>query len=98
MVDKSENSWRKSSFSGNDANCVEVAWVKSSFSANDSDCVELALAGADAGIRDSKAAEAGALAVPPMSFASLLAHVKRFRTSCTGAGVPLTGRNDSAAT
>lgn len=34
--------WRKSSFSGNNGSCVEVAWIKSSFSANNGDCVEVA--------------------------------------------------------
>jgi hypothetical protein len=41
--------WRKSSFSGNGGNCVEVAhtpadyvWHKSSFSAGSGDCVEVA--------------------------------------------------------
>lgn len=33
--------WRKSSFSANGGNCVEVSWRKSSFSANGGDCVEV---------------------------------------------------------
>ncbi|WP_231949767.1 DUF397 domain-containing protein [Alloactinosynnema sp. L-07] len=69
--------WRKSTFSANDANCVEVAWIKSSFSANDSNCVEMAWRGSDAGIRDSKAPEVGSLTVPPTAFASLIGHTKR---------------------
>ena len=44
--------WRKSSFSGNEANCVELRWRKSSFSANESNCVELNQS-LDA-VRDSK--------------------------------------------
>ena len=44
--------WRKSSFSSNGTNCVEVAWRKSSYSSNGSSCVELA---SDlAAVRDSK--------------------------------------------
>jgi hypothetical protein len=38
--------WRKSSFSGGDANCVEIAlgsWRKSSLSGVDSNCVEVAV-------------------------------------------------------
>ena len=34
--------WRKSSFSGNGGDCVEVAWRKSSFSADNGGCVEVA--------------------------------------------------------
>lgn len=34
--------WRKSSFSANGGDCVEVSWRKSSFSSNGGDCVEVA--------------------------------------------------------
>lgn len=34
--------WRKSSYSSNGTNCVEVAWHMSSFSSNGSSCVEVA--------------------------------------------------------
>jgi hypothetical protein len=53
--------WRKSRYSGNEGNCVELAWRKSSHSGNESNCVELAYTGA---IRDSKNPEAGHLDVP----------------------------------
>jgi hypothetical protein len=43
--------WRKSSRSGSQTNCVELAWRKSSRSAAQTDCVELANTGA---VRDSK--------------------------------------------
>ena len=44
--------WRKSSYSSNGTNCVEVAWQKSSHSSNGSSCVELS---SDlAAVRDSK--------------------------------------------
>lgn len=45
--------WRKSSYSGQTGECVElgVAWRKSSFSGQDGQCVELANVGA---VRDSK--------------------------------------------
>ncbi|HEU5474059.1 MAG TPA: DUF397 domain-containing protein [Actinophytocola sp.] len=33
--------WRKSSFSGSNTNCVEVAWRKSSFSGENTNCVEI---------------------------------------------------------
>ena len=43
--------WRKSSYSGTNANCVELGWRKSSYSGSNAQCVELAVAGA---VRDSK--------------------------------------------
>ncbi|GLZ39238.1 DUF397 domain-containing protein [Actinokineospora sp. NBRC 105648] len=48
-------SWRKSSFSGTESNCVELAWRKSSFSGTQSACVELAWQDTTLMIRDSKA-------------------------------------------
>lgn len=33
--------WRKSSRSGSEGNCVEVAWHKSSYSTSQSNCVEV---------------------------------------------------------
>jgi hypothetical protein len=53
--------WRKSSYSANESNCVELAWRKSSYSADEGNCVELAYTGA---IRDSKNPEGGRLEVP----------------------------------
>lgn len=44
-------SWRKSSRSGSQTNCVELGWRKSSWSADQTNCVELANTGA---VRDSK--------------------------------------------
>jgi hypothetical protein len=45
--------WRKSSYSGGNGGCVEVAWRKSSFSGGNGDCVEVAVATTVA-VRDSK--------------------------------------------
>lgn len=53
--------WRKSSYSGDQSDCVELAWRKSSHSADQGDCVELAYSGA---IRDSKNPDGGHLEVP----------------------------------
>jgi hypothetical protein len=69
--------WRKSTFSGNDANCVEIAWRKSSFSAGDANCVELAWGGVAAAIRDSKNPDAGRLDVSAHALASLVAVTKQ---------------------
>jgi hypothetical protein len=49
--------WRKSSYSNNSGNCVEVAfadWHKSSHSNASANCVEVAAADAAVGVRDSK--------------------------------------------
>ncbi|MEU5848911.1 DUF397 domain-containing protein [Saccharopolyspora shandongensis] len=54
--------WRKSSYSTNNGDCVEIAfvtaevpdWRKSTYSANNGACVEVALADEVVGARDSK--------------------------------------------
>ena len=57
--------WCKSSLSGNEGSCVELAWRKSSFSGDEGSCVELAWFQSTAGaIRDSKNPEGGQLDVP----------------------------------
>lgn len=66
--------WRKSSFSGNEANCVEIAWHKSSFSGNEANCVELAWSGAGVAVRDSKS-PATRIDVPAGALARLLGTV-----------------------
>ena len=69
--------WRKSSFSGPDANCVEVAfgtWRKSSFSGGDSNCVEVAFG---AGVRDSKNPDAGHLALETDAYRALVSFARR---------------------
>ena len=68
--------WRKSSFSGGDGNCVELAWIKSSFSGNDANCVELAWPGAEVVIRDSKNPAADHLTIPAPAFRRLLTSVR----------------------
>lgn len=54
MASLNAPSWRKSTFSGNAGNCVEVAWRKSSRS--NQSCVEVA-ATSDVLVRDSKLGE-----------------------------------------
>lgn len=59
--------WRKSSYSSDQANCVEVAalgWRTSSYSSSASNCVEVALGGPAIGLRDSKDPHGPVLAVP----------------------------------
>jgi hypothetical protein len=69
------NTWRKSSFSASDANCVEVAfgaWRKSSFSGPDSNCVEVARGAEAVGVRDSKQAGGPVLVFEPGSWSRLI--------------------------
>jgi hypothetical protein len=61
--------WRKSSFSTETADCVEVAWRKSSFSGTETNCVEVAWS---AGIRDSKNPHGGHLTVPDTALHQLI--------------------------
>nr|WP_052478944.1 DUF397 domain-containing protein [Kibdelosporangium sp. MJ126-NF4]CEL21424.1 hypothetical protein [Kibdelosporangium sp. MJ126-NF4]CTQ96009.1 hypothetical protein [Kibdelosporangium sp. MJ126-NF4] len=63
--------WRKSSFSGGDSDCVEVGWRKSSFSGQKANCVELAWPGGFVAVRDSKNPGGGHLTVPAFAFAQL---------------------------
>ncbi|WP_132875924.1 DUF397 domain-containing protein [Tamaricihabitans halophyticus] len=60
-ADTSGISWRKSSYSSHNGDCVEVGWRKSSYSSTNGDCVEVAVQPAFVHLRDSKAPEAGSL-------------------------------------
>lgn len=46
--------WRKSSFSGSETACVELAWRKSSRSGGETACVEVAWPVEEVAVRDSK--------------------------------------------
>ncbi|GAA4377061.1 DUF397 domain-containing protein [Actinomadura verrucosospora] len=75
--------WRKSSQStqGTSEQCVEVArlpWRKSTHSdETGGHCVELAALPYAVAVRDSKAPDAGHLALTPRAFADLLARAKQ---------------------
>lgn len=75
-MDLSSPQWRKSSFSGPDEGCVEVAyWHKSSFSGPEVNCVEVALGPEVVGVRDTKNRTGGRLVVPEGAWRSLLTSV-----------------------
>jgi len=72
--DLTRAAWRKSSFSSNASNCIEVAfvdWRKSSFSTSASNCVEVAFAPHAVAVRDSKNA-GPALAVPTRTWVAFV--------------------------
>lgn len=67
--------WRKSSYSSDEANCVEVAalgWRTSSHSSSEANCVEVALGGPAIGVRDSKDPDSPVLAVPTTHWSAFL--------------------------
>ena len=66
-MDLSRAFWRKSSYSGSQSNCVEVAvmWRKSSYSGTQSSCVEVAEFGHVVAVRDSKDPASPALTFSP---------------------------------
>ncbi|ALG13124.1 DUF397 domain-containing protein [Kibdelosporangium phytohabitans] len=69
--------WRKSSFSTNNGDCVEVAWTKSSFSANNGSCVEVSVSAHRVAARDSKNATSPILTFDHPAWASFLTTITR---------------------
>ena len=78
-----DHDWFKSSYSGDQGECVEVAmrWVKSSYSGGEGECVEIAMAQTTATpldtpstihIRDSKTPTAPTLTVTPAAWSAFL--------------------------
>ncbi|GAB3735728.1 DUF397 domain-containing protein [Nocardiopsis nanhaiensis] len=72
-----ELNFRKSSYSGQGVDCVEVAPIptdfrKSSYSGQDQNCVEIGSLPQGAAIRDSKHPDAGFLPFPSAEWSSFL--------------------------
>ncbi|MEU4671850.1 DUF397 domain-containing protein [Amycolatopsis sp. NPDC023774] len=74
MIPEFQPVWRKSSFSTDQANCVEVgAWNKSSFSPDQGNCVEVtATPSIEIGVRDTKDRGAGHLTVSAEAWTAFL--------------------------
>lgn len=68
--------WRKSSYSGTNGHCVEVAWNKSSHSFSDGNCVETATGCGWVHVRDSKNPDGPLLTFSPQAWAAFTAGVK----------------------
>ena len=82
-MDLSHAVWRKSSYSGSQTNCVEVAvvWRKSSYSGTQSNCVEVAEFDHMVAVRDSKNPAGPALTVSPAAWASFVTTLKQSEPS-----------------
>lgn len=68
--------WRRSSYSANGGDCVEVGWRTSTYSANGGTCVEVKTAPAQILVRDSKSPRTGTLSVDRAGWRALLAAVR----------------------
>jgi hypothetical protein len=70
--------WRKSSYSGTNGNCVEVAaWRKSNYSGSNGNCVETATIDSVVAVRDSKNPEGPRLAFSPEAWRTFATSLKR---------------------
>jgi hypothetical protein len=73
--------WRKSSYSGSEGECVEVAWRKSSHSGSQTNCVEVALTSEVVGVRDTKDRGGGTLLVPAAVWQAFVTALPACRSS-----------------
>lgn len=72
-----ELEWRKSSYSADNGNCVEVGWRKSSYTGDNGNCVEVRWPDpVGVAVRDSKQPAGGILAFPPTAWRTFVASSK----------------------
>jgi Domain of unknown function (DUF397) len=73
------NDWRKSSFSANDGECVEIgtSWRTSAYSGSDGNCVEAGATASCVCIRDTKQdGEGPVLHIPASAWREFIAEVR----------------------
>ena len=81
-ADLSRAKWRKSTYSSDNGNCVEVAdWRKASFSGNNGNCVEAGTTDQAIAVRDSQDPNGTSLVFEPSAWCAFAATLK-------GAAVP----------
>jgi hypothetical protein len=70
--------WRKSTYSGQNGSCIEVAtWYKSSHSGQNGACIEVARGVSDVvGVRDSKDPDGPKLAFTPQGWQAFIQRVR----------------------
>jgi hypothetical protein len=71
--------WRKSSYSGSQANCVEVTtapWRKSSYSGSQTNCVEIGNAAGLVKVRDTKDRQGAVLRVSADAWRRFMTGIK----------------------
>ncbi|KAA2258813.1 DUF397 domain-containing protein [Solihabitans fulvus] len=71
--------WRKSSHTGNENNCVELAWRKASRTEGNNNCVEVAHVPGVAAVRDSKNPSGPVLSFTQAELVGFLSAVKAHR-------------------
>lgn len=71
-MDLSAAQWFKSSYSGAETNCVEVAWHKSSYSGVEGDCVEVSYRTPHVALRDSQHPSHGYFLFPGVEWAAFV--------------------------
>lgn len=77
MANDKLTSWRKSSYSAANGECVEVGWRKSSYSDANGECVEVAADRRVVGVRDSKQSGNGiTLEFPAQAWRTLIQGAK----------------------
>jgi hypothetical protein len=76
-MDLSHVTWRTSSHSGSQTNCVQVGvWRKASYSGSQASCVEVGAAGRAVAVRDSKDPDGPKLAFAPHAWQAFTRRLK----------------------